>query len=716
MFWWVSKNQEKEVETLLVALRRTEKPVLKTEQKDRMRQSLLLAIKNGADIDKVPASMQALDLQVGKVFQSVKLPVYLAAAMRERILEAIERKSFLPVAFHQKHLRFMLTSFLLAAFVSTSVILPFKVPVTQAHAFIENVNGEVYVKREGRLIKAQTSFYLQEGDKLITRSASSVSVRFFDESLGRLGENTQMLIQKLSDRNDDNSEQNVELYVDQGRIWAKVSDYSNDAHFSVKTQSAEAHVVKKASFDMVVDDSSTSIQVFDNVVDVVSGKEGVNKNTIVAGYETKLQPDQEKKVLVAQLPVIDTNNVQDVWVADNLNLDRKDTFDRSRDAEKMFNDSLTGVKQVKVTQQDLMAAVVLSNDDVEKQKQAFLEAYENLLKAEGHLVRENHQDGAKYLRVFRHDASVIIESLPELEKKDALSTSVLRDLIGKSIDQQKQDLSIFLPGDKLYNAKKIVLQMELILADPNTFDKAKTQLIQAEGKLLEVQELLKQKKENLAFSGLRDYQDLTSQIVIRFPADQYAQVREDFVGIMNQQIEQLKVLAAIEKTSYGTYSDDFVKEVSKVRDNTLSGLISSLGPLGDIVPEEDLKSIQDVFDTYLADSSTSEDFVSSALQKALSDDSRLNFIDPETATVPSEIGLVVIESLESTLDVQVTPVPVVEETVTFDTPVLPITQQTVFSDMLNSSDIQENTLPATLNDDLPDMTDSSLEGSLGSGE
>lgn len=713
MVWWVTKNQEKEVETLLVALRRTEKPVLKAEQKDRMRQSLLYAIKNGADSDKVPASMQVFDTQVGKVFRSVKLPVHLAAAMRERIMQAIERKS-MPLAFHQKHLRFMLTSFLLTAFVSTSVILPFRVPVTHAHAFIENVDGEVYVKREGRLIKAQNSFYLQQGDKLITHSASSVSVRFFDESLGRLGENTQMLIQKLSDSTGDNSEQDVELYVDQGRIWAKVSDYSDGSHFSVITDSAEAHVAKKASFDMVVDDSSTSIQVFDNVVDVVSGKEGINKNTIVAGYEAKLQSDQEKKVLVAQLPIIDTNNVQDVWVADNLSLDRKDTFDRSRDAEKMFNDNLVDVKQVKVTQQDLMASVILPNDEIEKQKQAFLDAYGNLLKAEGHFVRDNHQDGAKYLRTFRHDASVIIESLPELEKKDALSASILRDLITKSIAQQKQDLQVFLPGDKLYNAKKIVLQMELLLPAPNTFDKAKLQLAQAEGKLLEVQELLKQKKENLAIGGLRDYRDLTSQLVIRFPEDQYSAVRDDFVGIMNQQIEQVKVLAAIEKAPYGTYGDDFVNEVSEVRDYTLKSLISSLGPLGDVMSEDDLKNLKDVFDTYIADNSTTEDFVSSALQKALSDDSRLNFIDPQTESVPSEAGFVVIESLESTLDAQVAPV-ASEGGVTFDTPVLKITQQTVLTDMLNNTEALEGSLPTVLID-TPELSDTPLEGSLGSGQ
>lgn len=714
MVWWVTKNQEKEVETLLVALRRTEKPVLKTEQKDRMRESLLYAIKNGADSDKVPASMQVMDSQMSKVFQSVKLPVHLAAAMKERILLAIEGKS-MPLAFHQKHLRFMLTSFLLAAFVSTSVILPFKVPVTHAHAFIEDVSGEVYVKRDGRLIKAQASFFLQEGDKLITHSASSVSVRFFDESLGRLGENTQMLIQKLSDRKDDKTEQNVELYVDQGRIWAKVSDYSDDAHFSVKTQSVEAHVEKKASFDMVVDNSSTSIQVFDNVVDVVSGKEGVNKNTIVAGYEAKLQPDQEQKVLVAQLPPIDTNAVENQWVAENLSLDKKENIDRSKEAEKMFNDNFAEVRDVKETQQDLMASVILANDEVEQQKIAFQDAYASLLKAEGHFVRDNHQDGVKHLRVFRHDASVIIESLPELEKKDALSASVLRNLIAEALDQQKQDLSVFLPGDKLYNAKKIVLQMELLMAAPNTFDKAKLQLAQAEGKLLEVQELLKQKKENLALGGLREYQDLTSQIVIRFSEDQYPQVRSDFVGIMNQQIEQVKVLAAIEKAPFGTYSDDFVQEVSKVRDNTLKSLISSLGPLHDVVPDEDLKSLKDVFDTYLADSTTTEDFVASALQKALSDDSRLNFIDPNTQTVPSEVGLVVIESLESTLDAQVTPVVPAEETVTFETPVPQITQQSVLTDMLNNPEVVKDTLPVVL-DDVPAADVSPLEGSLGSGQ
>lgn len=683
MVWWISKNQEKEVETLLVALRRVEKPVLQNEQKDAMRQSLLMAIKNGADMDKAPASLQSVDVQVGKVFQSVKLPMHLAAAMKERVMEAIERRS-LPLAFHQKHFRFLLTSFLLAAFVSTSVILPFQVPVSQAHAFIEDVNGEVYIKREGRLIKAQPTFFLKEGDQLITHSASFASVRFFDESLGRLGENTQMLIQKLTDRND-TSEQSVELYVDQGRIWAKVSDYSSDTHFSVKTQSAEAHVAKKASFDMVVEDTGTSIQVFDNVVDVVSGKEGVNKNTIVAGYEAKLQPNQEEKVLVAQLPSISASTIQDAWVTENLGMDKKDYFDRSKEAEKMFNNNYEEVQSIDSTQQDLMASVVLADPEVEKQKQAFLDAYGNLLKAEGHLVRNNHQDGAKYLRTFRHDASVIIESLPELEKKDALSASVLRDLITQSIDQQKQDLAIFLPGDKLYIAKKVVSHMEILLSDANTFDRARIQLAQAESKLLEVQELLKQKKESLAFAGLRDYRDLTSQIVIRFPADQYTQIRNDFVDILNQQIEQVKVLAAIEKASYGAYSDGFVGEVAEVRDNTLKSLISSIGPLGDVIPEEDLKSLKDVYDRYLADSSTTEDFVSSALQKALSDESRLNFIDPNTEAVPGEVGLVIIESLESTLDVQVAPAEQAEAALS-ETPAVvpPITQQTVLSDTLDS--------------------------------
>lgn len=683
MVWWISKNQEKEVETLLVALRRVEKPVLKNDQKDAMRQSLLMAIKNGADMDKAPVSLQPLDVQVGKFFQSVKLPTHLAAAMKERIMEAIERKG-LSLAFHQKHFRFLLTSFLLAAFVSTSVILPFRVPVSQAHAFIENVNGEVYVKREGRLIKAQPTFFLKEGDQLITHSASFASVRFFDESLGRLGENTQMLIQKLSDQTD-SSKQNVELYVDQGRIWAKVSDYSSDTNFSVKTQSVEAHVAKKASFDMVVEDTGTSIQVFDNVVDVVSGKEGVYKNTIVAGYEAKLEPNQEEKVLVAQLPSISASTIQDVWVTENLGMDKKDYLDKSKEAEKMFNNNYEEVQLIASTQQDLMASVVLADAEVEKQKLAFLDAYGNLLKAEGHLVRGNHQDGSRYLRTFRHDASVIIESLPELEKRDALSASILRDLIAKSIDKQKQDLAIFLPGDKLYIAKKVVSHMEILLSDANTFDRARIQLEQAESKLLEVQELLKQKKESLAFAGLRDYRDVTSQIVIRFPADQYTLIRNDFVDILNQQIEQVKVLAAIEKASYGAYSDDFVGAVAEVRDNTLKSLISSIGPFDDVIPEEDLKSLKDVFDRYLADSSTTEDFVSSALQKALSDDSRLNFIDPSTEAVPGEVGLVIIESLESTLDAQVTSAPQAEAVLSETPAVLPlITQQTVLSDTLDS--------------------------------
>jgi len=671
MVWWFKKIQEKEVETLLVALKRVEKPSLTHEQKDRMRLSLMNTIKNGHSTEKAPSALRSLDQQVSKVVQSVKLPAYVAAAMKERILEAIEKNRlpfFRPMAFHQRHFKLMFSAFLLLAFVTTSVILPFQVPLIHAQAFIQDVSGEVYVKRDGRLMKAQPDFYLQQGDKLITHAASSASVRFFDESLGRLGENTQVLIQKLTDQPLASSQQEVELFIDQGRIWAKVSDASDDAQFSVKTKTAEAHVTKKASFDMKVEDTGTSIQVFDNVVDVVKPGDGDNgaKKTVIAGYEATVNQDQQKSVLIAQLPSVNEVGITDKWVTENLNLDKKDDRQRSSDVEQKYNTNVT-LPSPNATQEDLLNAVVLANTEVEKQKQDFLNAYENLLLAEGDLVRGNHQDGAKSLRIFRHDAGVVIESLPDLEKQDPFSASVLRDLISKTIANQKTDLSIFLPGDKLYIAKKMVLQMEVSLADPNTFDKAKVQLGQAEGKLLEVQDLLKQKKEGLALADLREYQDLMASLVLRFPSAQYADYNVEFKDIMNSQIEQVKVLAAIQKAPYGTYSEDFVNEVAKVRDNTLRSLIASLDPLNEIVPEQDLKNLKDIFDTYLADSTTAEDFVSPALQKALSDNSRLNFIDPSVQQMPSGIGLVVIEPLESTLDA--TAVPATEETIDVAPPV-----------------------------------------------
>ena len=158
--------------------------------------------------------------------------------LKQQILERIQIPHF-NWWFVNKIARNMIATVLLFMFVFSSLILlPVNYRLTKASkwTYLENVNGEVYINRDGQILQANPNVSLQEGDIIVTRKNSTAVIRFMDDSVTRLGEDTSLQIEKMGiDDGQGNLETQISLLLASGRVWAHVVNLmGTNSHFVIK--------------------------------------------------------------------------------------------------------------------------------------------------------------------------------------------------------------------------------------------------------------------------------------------------------------------------------------------------------------------------------------------------------------------------------------------------------------------------------------------------
>ncbi len=444
----------------------------------------------------------------------------------------------------------------------------------------------------------------------------------------------------------------MEVYLKEGRLWNKVVNLmDDDASFTVEANKVQAIATKKAAFDVSVEEGRTRVAVFDNVVNLkrVDSLDNGSK-TVVAGFEANVPSMPGTEIRLQEISGQNGMlNSEKKWVAENLESDQ--AYDEQLDEEKE-----------KLLSSDAAASVIVANDvadgspvvevnaKAEEAKGLFMAAYGKLLKAETMLVRGYRTEGDSYLKEFKTDSAKVISSIKKLMKTDQFNAGLVQSLVDEKIGGQMKDLAAFLPGDALYPAKETVRAVELMVAG-SEIKGVQVKLAQAEGKLLELQELLKQNDYLAAMKVFRDYKFMNVKFNIRVDKSNLPELKDSLVDIVQRQVQQIKVLTAVEQTLVEQQQVAYRDEIELVRQKMLNKIVDSLDKLQDSLPDEVIFELKDLFESYLLYKTEDARFIIPVLDSLAARDRSLSFIMPGDGAIPEDIGVVVIEEKDSTPEV-----------------------------------------------------------------
>ena len=622
-------------------------PNLKVAQKTALKRNLLAKIQSSKEVEQdlayLPADLTGLACQITAVSRKVRIPAEVSL-LRERILDVIENTK--PAFAFGRYFRVVLSGTLLAGFMATSFFLiPFQMQTGLAKGtYLSAVTGDVYVLRDSNLIQGKQYLALQEGDVVMTKDNGFADIHYFNDSVTRLSDNTSLQLKRLYTEPLNPTVSRIDLYMNEGHMWSKVFNLvGQDSGFTVDTGKFIAKVNKKAAFDLTNQGQSTTVAVYDNVVDLSTNLDAKNSSkVVVAGYKADLNSDTATLELN---PVTTKNDTKSdtAWLQNNLNSDQDY-------GDKLIADKVDSIKTDDDSNNpDLGATADLKqNADIDAAKTKFLAAYLELKKGETMSVRGFKKQAQDSFASFKGSVQVIMDQMPTFEAEDQFNADLLRGLMQQRIELQLKDLAAFLPGDILYDTKEVLQQAQVLVA-ATVVDKIQVVLSQSEDKLLEMQDLIKAGKTDIAQVLLSRYQDQMNQFVVKISSDNYDQIKDSLDDLIGQQIQQIKVLTAIEGSLSTDSVFDLREQVRQVRQDTLFKLLDALQKLNGSISKQLLDELKDVIDSYLKGSNVIDNKVSAAFDLLVK-----NYKEPNPKSdvkVPQNLGVLTIITQSGTPDV-----------------------------------------------------------------
>ncbi len=591
-------------------------------------------------------TLERLIVSLKRSGKSVIMPPWAKVMMKERVLEYAESGvNWGTVSIQDgfgKFLKKASALLVLAVFAFCIVVVfPEKHVVTYAQGvFLDKVNGEVFVKRKLKMIKAKDNMLLKEGDVVVSEGNSNATICFFDDSISRMNEHTRLRIEKLYSEPYNSNFTNVELYLENGQVWTKVVNLMSGSEFAIDTDDLRADVGKKAVFDFFAQLDGSQLSVYENVVKVESVKfTEKNKKTVVAGYKAK---SEESGLKIEKLPRNEVLKPTNKWIAGNLESDKQYSRDLIADVEK------NALNPEEKSEQNVKSMELPGADN---QIEKFENAYQAFLEGESKLVAGDKEGAKVLLKEFATVSEEIIAELPSLSVNDPLAAESLKVLMKEKMTSQTKDLSSALPGNSLYDAKKVMQDFELAMAE-NEVRKAEIQLEQAGDILLEIEQLIADDRDHLASSLLKRYQNETNGITLNLSDENMKEVKERLLPILEDQAEHMKTLISIENSIIYRNQNELKEKVNSVREDTLRKFAVALEQMPESVPDSVLYDVQDLYTTYSDETGDEIDIIEPVYAKLMDNKKTgLKFIKPETPQVSGEMGIFMMVSQEGTADV-----------------------------------------------------------------
>ncbi len=531
------------LEELIARLEGNNKPVFDSQRKDALKQRLMSKISAG----KVNRSIFSLVGAVRLLAESVTLNAVQKAEVKERVMEGIEkisqRKFFLSnyFSFMKKTVSgalILVLVFGMLSFVSVDTY------VVSAGTFtmMDTFKGDVSIQRAQSLIPASVGMALMENDIIVTGTDGAAVIRYFDNSVSRMSNNTQLQINKLVSPNDNSVNTYVEVSLVEGQIWSRVLNLlESDSSFVVKANDVSA-AAKKAAFNVEIDDEKVEIGVFNHAVSInAAGR----TEQILSGEKLVIDND-ERDISKLNLAEKDSG-----WVKENLQNDHvyltqveQRLIEAKRKAVGL--NAAGNVSYNNSLKED--ALLFLTFDDVKKKKFDLDLAERNFVAAQVKLNYPDISDADKLdaqvaLQKFGDKLKGFYLMVAEVEYTDKGYAKELRDYADSKVLVQKKDLNMSLPDSPNYLAKNILNDAQLVGTN-NEVDKLRLKVDQAADKLASAEDAKVSGNDELASKAVDDYNKEiigVEKMIDNLPKDNSV-VKDELATKVADNIDLLKVI------------------------------------------------------------------------------------------------------------------------------------------------------------------------------
>ncbi len=448
----------------------------------------------------------------------------------------------------------VIASMMIVIFVFTALVLmPFNVSVTKANkwTFLEDVQGQVFVNRNGKTFSVDKDFVLQEGDLLFTEENSFVIIRYLDDSVTRMGANTSLEIKKLYIYPEDSSKTEILIDLSSGQIWNSVYNLiDKDSRFSVETKTTVANVTNSAAFTMTFSDLGTELMVFENVVDISRKSVHISSvQPVIAGYKAQVNFEP---IMVSgnnyDVLIQKNDEIKSDWVTTNLDLDKKHQDKLKKENLELSNTKKTDAILIASSDKDQKT---FNKPELEDAKQKFVTAQKSFIEAQDLLSKSNMNNNYRYqanplLIQYKTVIREIMQDYEKLKNVDAEQSDLLFNLMKEEVNTYRKNLNIILPNDKLYPAKDTINTASLLLTR-STKEKEIVLLDLSRGRLYEVQKQIDQNSIRGAESSLRLYLNTLDDLLKLLGQSQDVDIQAELYQLLEDQIKQFAQLSAIEK-------------------------------------------------------------------------------------------------------------------------------------------------------------------------
>lgn len=499
-------NQEKLVlEALGENLKRVQKPKLEEARK--------LAVKS-----KI---MNQLDVSLVESLQHQGARFSLGMDVRARIkenvfalIEKAQQKRFTFANFFLFQKKFVASALLLFIGFTMFTFMGVESNVVYAHEFttLDSFSGDVTVERDGELIGAEDDMRIYEKDKIITGEDGKATVWFFEDSVSRLSSDTEIVIDILYRPEVSTVSSYVEIDLIEGNMWSKVLNLVEKKSSFVVQSDDIFSSTRKAAFNVSTERDEIEIDVYRNVVDVVTQSE---VETVVSGQKAVLTRDKTVEVEKIAQEQKDSD-----WVQENLDNDRvyvatvenrilaakvestgaevEDSFDSGNSLKEdtllllTFDDVKKKTMELDIAESKLIAADIKLNDD--------------------DISAEDKKEVDKALISYSDTVVEYMNLVEEVRATDYEYAEELEQYVEDSILLQKKNLSLVLPDSPSYEIKEVVDDLELLVAD----DVEAEVIVKSEQsltKLSEVEDALENGDTELALQIVDEYKENVDDMI-----------------------------------------------------------------------------------------------------------------------------------------------------------------------------------------------------------
>jgi hypothetical protein len=411
---------------------------------------------------------------------------------------------------------------------------------------LDIVAGDVYVN--GVLVSGIVT--VQEGDRIETGEGSMAHIYLVDDSRVTLGPSTQVdLVTSIVDPSN-RAKTEVHIQENKGRVWSQVLNLvSNESSFVLSFPEGQVSVTQKASFDVLVSEATTEIEVARNLVSVTVN-EGDLSYQGVLGQGASLNVGSS-----VTTTTISSDEQKEVWWTFNLAYGK--SYTRGLDASyKQENIDRAVILPgnpfyvLKTFRENLQVSLAMTSDA--RQNLLVEQAQNRLNEAQTLLARGDTAEAAQVLEVYQQTVAQVSDTDNEalLAQVDETQKQVL---VSDNADNSQ------LLQDHLSNASATV--------SSDLSDKSEAKMNSVSQMLQQVPDLIDAGSFDSALQVLSDYQSSSLSILSELqdvPMDQRETVVSGLLVQKLSDIQLLRVIAAMPQLKGALDADSTIMEQMSV--------------------------------------------------------------------------------------------------------------------------------------------------------